>query len=188
MERDEICKGCGGIGGAAGAVKRCGNCQGSGIQVNLYTPKDDFKRLFRQTKVRQLGPGMLQQIRASCDEVCHDFPGRFQSSQMLLFPLQCQGLGELVDPELRCSKCEGKRVRRGKTVVEVEVKEGMIDGQKIVFTGEGDQASGVESGDVVVVLHEEKHDIFQRRSSDLVVVIEVKNLKRNLFSSSSLWH
>ena len=79
-------------------------------------------------------------------------------------------------------------MRRGKTVVEVEVKEGMIDGQKIVFTGEGDQASGVESGDVVVVLHEEKHDIFQRRSSDLVVVMEVRNLKRNLFSSSSLWH
>ena len=78
-------------------------------------------------------------------------------------------------------------MRRGKTVVEVEVKEGMIDGQKIVFTGEGDQASGLESGDVVV-LHEEKHDIFQRRSSDLVVVIEVRNLKRNLFSSSSLWH
>ena len=79
-------------------------------------------------------------------------------------------------------------MRRGKTVVEVEVKEGMIDGQKIVFTGEGDQASGVESGDVVVVLHEEKHDIFQRRSSDLVVVIEVKNLNRNLFLFSSLWH
>ena len=72
MERDEICKGCGGIGGAAGAVKQCGNCQGSGIQVNLYTPKDDFKRLFRQTKVRQLGPGMLQQIRASCDKVSKD--------------------------------------------------------------------------------------------------------------------
>ena len=29
-----------------------------------------FKKVFfRQTKVRQLGPGMLQQIRASCDKV-----------------------------------------------------------------------------------------------------------------------
>merc|ERR1719234_488178 len=110
VERDEICKECGGIGGAAGAVKRCDNCQGSGIQI----------------KVRQLGPGMLQHIRASCEK--------------------CQGLGELVDPDLRCSKCEGKRVMKSKTIIEAEVERGMIDGQKIVFDHEGDQASGIECG------------------------------------------
>ena len=33
VERDEICKECGGIGGAAEAVEQCDNCQGSGIQV-----------------------------------------------------------------------------------------------------------------------------------------------------------
>jgi len=137
VERDGICKECGGIGGAAGAVQQCDNCQGSGIQ----------------TKVRQLGPGMLQQIRASCDK--------------------CQGLGELVDPDLQCSKCAGKRVSRCKTVLEVMVEKGMLDGQKIVLDHEGDQASGVESGDVVVVLHEQKHDIFQRSCSDLIMVVKV---------------
>merc|ERR1719193_2618805 len=137
VERDEICKECGGIGGAAGAVKQCDNCQGSGIQ----------------TKVRQLGPGMLQQIRASCEK--------------------CQGLGELVDPDLRCSKCEGNRVVRGKTVVEVKVVRGMVDDQKIVFDHEGDQASGMESGDVVVVLHEQKHDIFARNYLDLTTVVKI---------------
>jgi len=137
VERDEICKECGGIGGAAGAVKQCDNCQGSGIQ----------------TKVRQLGPGMLQQIRASCEK--------------------CQGLGELVVPDLRCSKCEGNRVIRGKTIIEVEVERGMVDGQKIVFNHEGDQASGMESGDVVVVLHEQKHDIFERNFLDLSTVVKI---------------
>ena len=34
VERDGICKECGGIGGAAGAVQQCDNCQGSGIQVD----------------------------------------------------------------------------------------------------------------------------------------------------------
>merc|ERR550532_3753587 len=34
VERDGICKECGGIGGAAGAVQQCDSCQGSGIQVN----------------------------------------------------------------------------------------------------------------------------------------------------------
>merc|ERR1719295_800135 len=137
VERDEICKECGGIGGAAGAVKQCDNCQGCGIQA----------------KVRQLGPGMLQQIQASCDK--------------------CQGLGELVDPDLQCTKCAGKRVSRGKTVLEVGVERGMADGHRIVFDHEGDQASGVESGDIVVVLHEQKHDTFQRKASDLITVVKV---------------
>jgi len=78
-----------------------------------------------------------------------------------------------VDPDLRCSKCGGKRVSRCKTVLEVKVERGMVDGQKIVLDHEGDQASGSESGDVVVVLHEQKHDLFQRSSSDLIMVMKV---------------
>ena len=74
VERDEICKECGGIGGSAEAVKQCDNCKGSGIQVislkeNLLFKVIAFKFFLRQTKVRQLGPGMLKQIRASCDKV-----------------------------------------------------------------------------------------------------------------------
>ena len=49
----------------------------------------------------------------------------------------------------------------------------MLDVQKIVLDHEGDQASGVESGDVVVVLHEQKHVLFQRSSSDLIMVMKV---------------
>ena len=56
------------------------------------------------------------------------------------------------------------------------MEKGMLDGQKIVLDHEGDQASGVESGDVVVVLHEQKHDIFQRSCSDLIMVVKVWSL------------
>ena len=76
VERDEICKECGGIGGAAGAVKQCDNCQGCGIQVTSSPPLFNKRLRFQnitsssiQAKVRQLGPGMLQQIQASCDKV-----------------------------------------------------------------------------------------------------------------------
>ena len=65
---------------------------------------------------------------------------------------------------------------RCKTVLEVMVEKGMLDGQKIVLDHEGDQASGVESGDVVVVLHEQKHDLFQRSCSDLILVVKVWSL------------
>ena len=56
------------------------------------------------------------------------------------------------------------------------MEKGMLDGQKIVLDHEGDQASGVESGDVVVVLHEQKHDLFQRSCSDLIMVVKVWSL------------
>ena len=62
---------------------------------------------------------------------------------------------------------------KGKTIVEVNVVRGMVDDQKIVFDHEGDQASGMESGDVVVVLHEQKHDIFERNFLDLSTVVKV---------------
>ena len=98
-------------------------------------------------------------------------PGPLANFLHALF--QCQGLGELVDPDLQCTKCAGKRVSRGKTVLEVGVERGMADGHRIVFDHEGDQASGVESGDIVVVLHEQKHDTFQRKFSDLITVVKV---------------
>ena len=43
-----------GLGGKEGAVQRCPNCRGTGMQV----------------RVQQLGPGMMQQIQSVCGE-CH---------------------------------------------------------------------------------------------------------------------
>ena len=41
-----------GLGGKKGAVERCPNCRGSGMQV----------------RVQQIGPGMVQQIQSVCGE------------------------------------------------------------------------------------------------------------------------
>ena len=41
-----------GIGGKEGAVQRCPNCRGTGMQI----------------RVQQLGPGMMQQIQSMCGE------------------------------------------------------------------------------------------------------------------------
>merc|ERR1719167_706926 len=49
-----VCDGCEGIGGKPGAVQKCPNCRGTGMQV----------------RIQQLGPGMMQQIQSMCGE-CH---------------------------------------------------------------------------------------------------------------------
>jgi DnaJ family protein A protein 2 len=43
----------------------------------------------------------------------------------------------------------------------------MTHGQKIVFSGEADEAPGAEPGDIIFVVVEKKHDIFTRKGMDL---------------------
>jgi len=54
LQKNVICDGCEGVGGKAGAVQKCPNCRGTGMQV----------------RIQQIGPGMMQQIQSMCGE-CH---------------------------------------------------------------------------------------------------------------------
>uniref|UniRef100_T1IKX8 Chaperone DnaJ C-terminal domain-containing protein n=1 Tax=Strigamia maritima TaxID=126957 RepID=T1IKX8_STRMM len=46
------------------------------------------------------------------------------------------GKGEIIKPKERCKGCSGRKVVRERTILEVCVDKGMVDGQKIVFTGD----------------------------------------------------
>lgn len=58
--------------------------------------------------------------------------------------------------------------------MEVHVDKGMVDGQRIVFNGEGDQEPGLEPGDVIIVLEEKEHEVFKRSGNDLVMKMNVE--------------
>merc|ERR1719285_458811 len=133
LQKNVICDGCEGIGGKPGAVQKCPNCRGTGMQV----------------RIQQLGPGMMQQIQSMCGE--------------------CHGEGERVDPKLRCKKCNGRKVNRERKILEVSVDKGMEDGQKVTFSGEGDQEPGLEPGEIIIVLDEKAHALFKRNGQDLIM-------------------
>merc|ERR1712211_3540 len=126
-----------GIGGKPGAVQKCPNCRGTGMQV----------------RIQQLGPGMMQQIQSMCGE--------------------CHGEGERVDPKLRCKKCNGRKLNRERKILEVSVDKGMEDGQKVTFSGEGDQEPGLEPGDIIIVLDEKAHALFKRNGQDLIMKMDI---------------
>ena len=50
----------------------------------------------------------------------------------------------------------------------------MKDGQRITFQGEGDQEPGLEPGDVIIVLDQKDHDVFQRQDNHLVMKLQIK--------------
>jgi len=97
--------------------------------------------------IKQLGPGMIQQMQTVCPE--------------------CGGKGEQIKEEDKCGNCKGKKVVKDKKVLTVYVDKGMKHGQKIVFSGESDEAPGMEPGDIIFVLVEKKHDVFKRNGNDL---------------------
>ncbi|KAB7506344.1 DnaJ-like protein subfamily A member 1 [Armadillidium nasatum] len=106
-----------------------------------------------QVRIQQLGPGMVSQVQSMCGE--------------------CRGQGERINPKDKCKTCEGKKVVRERKILEVNVDKGMEDGQKIMFSGEGDQEPGVEPGDIVVVLDEQEHQTFKRYGNDLSLSMRI---------------
>jgi len=99
--------------------------------------------------VKQLGPGMIQQMQTVCQD--------------------CGGKGETIKEEDKCDNCKGKKVTKDKKILEVHIERGMREGQKITFSGESDQAPGVEPGDIIFVLKQKEHPHFKRQGADLFI-------------------
>ncbi|XP_070686414.1 dnaJ homolog subfamily A member 4 [Pempheris klunzingeri] len=138
LQKNVICEKCEGYGGKKGALEKCSNCKGKGVQI----------------KVQQIGPGMIQQIQSMCSE--------------------CQGQGEKFNSKDRCKSCNGQKVERKKKIIEIHIDKGMKDSQKISFHGEGDQEPGLEPGDVVIVLDQKDHPVFQRQEDNLIMKMNIK--------------
>lgn len=138
VQKNVICGECKGIGGKEGSVQKCDNCNGVGVEV----------------KLRQIGPGMVQQIQQPCRE--------------------CNQTGEKIREKDKCKKCNGKKVTKERKILECAVSKGMKDGQKITFYGEGDQAPGIEAGDIIIVLDEQEHPIYKRKGNNLYLKMDIE--------------
>ncbi|KRZ39551.1 DnaJ -like protein subfamily A member 1, partial [Trichinella pseudospiralis] len=97
-----------------------------------------------QVKMSYLGPSIVQQVQSVCSE--------------------CRGNGEIISPKDRCKECNAQKVIRQKKIIEVHVDKGIPDGKKIIFYGEGDQSPGMKPGNVIIIIDEQKHPVFQRKS------------------------
>ncbi|CAL9247820.1 unnamed protein product [Arabidopsis halleri] len=133
LSRNALCSKCNGKGSKSGASMKCGGCQGSGMKVSI----------------RQLGPGMIQQMQHACNE--------------------CKGTGETINDRDRCPQCKGDKVIPEKKVLEVNVEKGMQHSQKITFEGQADEAPDTVTGDIVFVLQQKEHPKFKRKGEDLFV-------------------
>ncbi|XP_050542629.1 dnaJ homolog subfamily A member 1 [Daktulosphaira vitifoliae] len=132
----------------------CDKCEGRGGKKGAVESCPGCQGSGIQVQIHQLGPGMIQQVQSMCSE--------------------CRGQGERINPKDRCRTCNGKKVNRERKILEVNVDKGMVDGQKITFSGEGDQEPSLEPGDIIIVLDEREHRVYKRNGSDLVLRMEIE--------------
>lgn len=99
--------------------------------------------------IRQLGPSMIQQMQTACN--------------------QCKGKGEVISEGGRCRACKGNKVTSETKTLDVRVNPGMRHGQRVVFSGEADEAPDMLPGNVVVVLQQKEHRLFKREGKHLLI-------------------
>lgn len=124
----------------------CKACDGKGGKEGAVRTCSGCKGSGRKTMLRQTGI-MIQQVESVCNE--------------------CHGEGEIINSKDMCKTCQGKRVTEEKKVLEVHVEKGMKHGQEIRFSGEGDQGPKIIPGDVIIVLDQQAHELFERKGNDL---------------------
>lgn len=132
----------------------CAKCSGSGTKSGSNAGKcTKCEGRGIRLIIKQIGPGMIQQMQTVCPD--------------------CNGKGETISEEDKCKNCKGKKVVKDKKVLHVYIEKGMKHGQKIVFSGESDEAPGVEPGDIIFVLTEKKHEVFKRNGNDLIMEYKI---------------
>jgi len=78
----------------------------------------------------------------------------------------CGGSGTIIDKP--CRPCNGTGIIRKMRRIEVTIPRGVEDGQFLRIAGEGEPGENRgPSGDLYVVVHIKKHDVFERQGADL---------------------
>lgn len=130
----------------------------------------------------------------TCSE-CHGQGHKIQRIQMGMMMTQqlvtcpsCRGEGRSVAIEDRCESCNGKMTVPEEKIFEVHIEPGMEDNDHITFQGASDEVPGADAGDVIVVIREEKNDVFIRKHDDLLVRKEITLTQALLGTSFSITH
>jgi len=131
----------------------CETCNGIGGKEGSVQKCENCNGTGMDVRMRQIGPGMVQQIQQPCRP--------------------CNQTGEKIREKDRCKNCAGKKVEKQRKILKCEIDKGMKDGQKLTFSGEGDQAPDIEPGDIVIVLDEKEHEVFTRQGSDLYMRMDI---------------
>ncbi len=85
----------------------------------------------------------------------------------------CQGTGQKI--ENPCSDCRGEGRVMDSSSVKVRIPAGVFTGSKLRSAGKGEAGQmGGQSGDLYIMIHVKKHELFERHDNDLFCEVPIK--------------
>lgn len=152
-ERTSLCSKCDGAGSNSGKSYKCGNCKGNGIRLMM----------------RQLGPGMIQQVQVPCDN--------------------CRGTGEKKNANDICSKCSGNKYEKEKYVHKFALEKGIDNNLRICIKNEGNQdCDSKMRSDLLINIKIKEHDVFKRNGNHLVTELDISLMESLYGFKKSITH
>jgi len=123
----------------------CGNCHGSGV---VGTP-------------------------TTCPQ-CHGTGQITQSGGGMKFNVSCPRCGGTGKIQSACPVCHGETVVERTDSLEVRVKAGTRDGQRIRLAGKGNAGThGGQAGDLFIIIRVGEHPVFRRDGDDIYATVPV---------------
>ncbi|MBI2679172.1 MAG: DnaJ domain-containing protein [Candidatus Koribacter versatilis] len=108
---------------------------------------------------------------------CPQCKGSGQVTQMggrMKFNMQCPACGSTGKAQAVCPACGGQGVVNRVEPLEVRIKAGTRDGQRIRLAGKGNAgAHGGPAGDLYIIMRAGEHPVFQREGDDIRVVLPI---------------
>jgi DnaJ family protein A protein 2 len=132
---------------------KCSTCNGVGCKNGKTIKKCvkcDGSGVF--VHIQQVGPGMISQNTQTCDS--------------------CHGNGKQINPEDKCTSCNGTKCEQKRSNIELQLLKTHKDGDKLVFSGKADyEPDATLQGDLIIILKEQnKKSVFQRLDNDLLFI------------------
>ena len=122
----------------------CKCCNGEG-GLNLKTCSDCNGSGVKVVN-QMLAPGMMQRFQTTCPT--------------------CNGSQKIADKS--CTECHGNKITSEEKEIIIVIEPGSKNEDKKVIKGQGHQMPNDERGDIICILKEDKHHLFERIDNDLV--------------------
>lgn len=130
----------------------CTKCDGEGVKEGKQSTCQDCQGKGMRTQVTRMGP-IIQQITSPCNT--------------------CRGKGKSVKDEDKCEQCNGRGFNNKDKSIQIPLKPGLSNGNKICLSGKGHQLKNIKS-DLILVINELPHKTFRRYQNDLFIEVNLK--------------
>ncbi len=186
-----------GGGGGSSRRRQQANRKGGDLQIRLKLTLEEIATgVAKKIKVRKKirceecnGSGSASYSRTVVCPVCHGSGEVRHVSNSLFGQMinvttchRCHGEGQVI--ENPCRSCHGEGRVTGSKTIEVNVPAGVATGNYIPLRGEGNVGlRGGQPGDLIVVIEEIKHPIFERHGDDVIMVLPISFPKAALGTS-----